>query len=86
MSNISTQAPTPGQPIPTPPDFPVVWDDPSDARQTWTFDPAHFSEPIAPLSYAVAAAFFVGGNAGLEQWGLPFEVHVQRLNTYLYTA
>ena len=66
MSNIRTQAPTPGQPIPTPPDFPVVWDDPSDARQTWTFDSVHFSEPVAPLPYAVTAAFFVGGNAGVE--------------------
>ncbi len=28
MSNTSAQAPTPGQPIPTPPDFSVAWDDP----------------------------------------------------------
>ena len=35
MSNPDTQAPTPGQPIPNPPDFLVVWDDPRDAKLTW---------------------------------------------------
>ena len=83
---LKSQAPTPGQPIPTPPDFQLVWNDSNDARQSWTFDPVHFSEPIAPLPYAVAAACLLGGNAGLEQAGVPFELHVQRLNTYLYTA
>jgi len=78
------QAPTPDQPIPTPPDFQVVWDNPSDARQTWTFDPIHFSEPLAPLPYAVAAAFMMGGNVGFEGAGVPFQLRVQHLNTYLY--
>jgi phosphohistidine swiveling domain-containing protein len=86
MSTSSTQGPTPGQPIPTPPDFQVVWDDPSDAHQTWTFDPVHFSEPIAPLPYAVAAAFLVGGSASFEGAGVPMQLRVQRLNTYLYTG
>ena len=35
MSNTSMPAPTAGQPIPTGPDFPVVWDDPRDAKITW---------------------------------------------------
>lgn len=86
MSNSTAQTPTAGQPIPTPPDFPVVWDDPSDARQAWTFDPVHFSEPIAPLPHAVVAAFLVGGNAGFERAGLPVQLRVHRLNTYLYIA
>lgn len=86
MSNSRTPTSTSGQPNPAPADFSVIWDDPNDARQTWTFDPAHFSGPIAPLSYVFVAAFFMGGNAGFEGAGLPFQVRVRRLNTYLYTG
>lgn len=83
MSTSSTQAPTPGQPIPTPPDFPVVWDDPRDAKLTW-MSPPQFKTPISPLIYAVISAFLVGGNAGFEGAGLPFQIRVERINTYPY--
>ncbi|HJS20634.1 MAG TPA: PEP-utilizing enzyme [Anaerolineales bacterium] len=83
MSTSSTQAPTPGQPIPTPPDFSVVWDDPRDAKLTWMSSP-QFKTPISPLIYAVIRAFLVGGNAGMEGAGLPFEIRVERINTYPY--
>ncbi|MEJ2305780.1 MAG: PEP-utilizing enzyme [Anaerolineales bacterium] len=83
MSNSSTSAPTPGQPIPNPPDFSVVWDDPRDAKLTWMTSPA-YKTPISPLIHAVVGAFLVGGNAGMEQAGLPFEVRIARINTYAY--
>ena len=83
MSTSSTQAPTAGQPIPTPPDFPVVWDDPRDAKITWMTIP-QFKTPTSPLIHAVIGAFFVGGNAGMEGAGLPFQVRVERINTYPY--
>jgi hypothetical protein len=83
MSNSDTQAPTPGQPIPTPPDFSVVWNDPRDAKLTWMFFP-QFKTPISPLIHAVIRAFLVGGNVGMEQAGLPFEIRVERINTYAY--
>jgi phosphohistidine swiveling domain-containing protein len=83
MSTSSTQAPTAGQPIPTPPDFPVVWDDPRDAKLTWMSSP-QFKTPISPLIYAVISAFLVGGNAGFEGAGLPFQIRVERINTYPY--
>jgi len=83
MSNSTTQAPAPGQPIPTPPDFPVAWDDPRDAKLTWMAI-AQYKTPISPLIHAVIGAFLVGGNAGFEQAGLPFQVRVERLNTYVY--
>jgi phosphohistidine swiveling domain-containing protein len=83
MSNSSTPAPTPGQPIPNPPDFSVVWDDPRDAKLTWMTSPA-YKTPISPLIHAVVGAFLVGGNAGMEQAGLPFEVRIARINTYAY--
>jgi len=83
MSTSSTQAPTPGQPIPMPPDFQVKWDDPRDAKLTWMSSP-QFKTPISPLIYAVISAFLVGGNAGFEGAGLPFQVRVERINTYPY--
>jgi len=83
MSNSNTQAPTPGQPIPMPPDFQVRWDDPRDAKLTWMSIP-QFKTPIFPLINAVVAAFMVGGNAGMEQAGLPFEIRIERINTYPY--
>jgi len=83
MSNSNTQAPTPGQPIPNPPDFSVVWDDPRDAKLTWMAIP-QYKTPISPLIHAVVGAFLVGGNAGMEHAGLPFEVRVARINTYAY--
>jgi pyruvate,water dikinase len=36
------------------------------------------------LIHAVIGAFLVGGNAGFEQAGLPFQARVARLNTYAY--
>ena len=83
MSSSSVQALTPGQPIPTPPDFSVVWDDPRDAKLTWMSIP-QFKTPISPLIYAVISAFLVGGNAGFEGAGLPFQIRVERINTYPY--
>ncbi len=83
MSNTSTQAPTAGQPISTPPDFTIVWDDPRDAKLTWMSIP-QFKTPISPLIHAVIGAFLVGGNAGFEGAGLPFSMRVERFNTYPY--
>jgi phosphohistidine swiveling domain-containing protein len=83
MSSSTAQTPTAGQPIPTPPDFPMVWDDPRDAKLTWMTIP-QYKTPISPLIHAVVGAFLVGGNAGMEQAGLPFEVRVERFNTYAY--
>jgi pyruvate,water dikinase len=43
-----------------------------------------YKTPISPLIHAVVGAFMVGGNAGMEQGGLPFEVRIERINTYAY--
>jgi phosphohistidine swiveling domain-containing protein len=83
MSNSTAKAPTPGQPIPMPPDFQVIWDDPRDSKLTWMTIP-QYKTPISPLIHAVVGAFMVGGNAGMEQAGLPFEVRIERINTYAY--
>src|SRR6266540_5784640 len=83
MPTSTTQTPTPGRPIPTPPDFPVAWDDPRDAKLTWMTFPL-YKAPIPPLIHAVVGAFMVGSNVGMEQASLPFEVRLMRINTYAY--
>ncbi len=54
-----------------------------DAKLTWMTIP-QYKTPISPLIHAVIGAFLVGGNAGMEQAGLPFEVRIGRINTYAY--
>ena len=83
MSTSTAPAPTLGQPIPTPLGFPVVWDDPRDAKVTWMLNERDRA-PIPPLVHAVVTSFLVGGNAGFKGAGLPFDIRVARLNTYEY--
>jgi phosphohistidine swiveling domain-containing protein len=85
MSNTSTPAPTAGQLIPTPPDFPVVWDDPRDAKLTWMFN-EKYGKPIPLLVDAVVSAFILGNIAGLEEAGIPLSARITRVNTYSYLA
>jgi pyruvate,water dikinase len=46
--------------------------------------PPQFKTPISPLIHAVVGAFLVGGNAGFELAGLPFQIRIERINTYPY--
>jgi phosphohistidine swiveling domain-containing protein len=85
MSNSSTSAPKPGQPIPTPPDFPVIWDDPKDAKLIWSLFPLN-NAPIPPLIHAGGSAFFAGFNVGFEKAALPVKMRLGRVNTYEYTG
>src|SRR5258708_8704658 len=77
MSTSST--PTPAA------DFPVVWDDPRDAKITWMVSDRP-KAPILPLSHAFVAAFFVGNGAGFARAGVPLSIRVARLNTYQYVG
>jgi len=83
MSDNKPQAPAPGQLVPTPPDFPVTWDDPQDVKITWLTVP-QIKTPIPLLIYSVVKAFMEGGNTGLEKAALPFEAHMIRINTFAY--
>jgi len=83
MSSSTTQIPTAGQPIPSPADFSVVWDDPRDAKVTWMLND-RVKTPMPPLTYVLLNAFTVGGNPGYKQAGLPFYMRTARINTYEY--
>ena len=73
MSDNKPQAPAPGQLVPTPPDFPVTWDDPQDVKITWLTVP-QIKTPIPLLIYSVVKAFMEGGNTGLEKAALPLRL------------
>ncbi|MDX1417578.1 MAG: PEP-utilizing enzyme [Candidatus Promineifilaceae bacterium] len=83
MSENAAQTQAAGQPVQTPPDFPITWNDPSDAKLTWIFSSA-IKEPVPALVEAVAKAFLEGGNAGYEMVELPIRVRVELFNTYQY--
>jgi phosphohistidine swiveling domain-containing protein len=85
MTIEGTRTPAVGQPIPTPPDFPVYWDDPGDAKLIWELNGV-LKEPVPLLVDTVVSAFLVGNNAGFEKAALPFYLRTARVNTYLYMA
>src|SRR5918993_1959190 len=75
-------------PIPAPPDFPVVWDDPDDERLFWTRDAMHFPNPVNVLEdeFLVRIAQGNGFARAFEAYDLPIRLQARRINTYLYTA
>jgi pyruvate,water dikinase len=83
MSKKATQALAPGQIIPTPPNFPVEWSDPDDAKLTWALSKA-IKEPVPALVDTVTKVFLEGGNASFELVELPFRVRVELFSTYQY--
>lgn len=85
MSKSSTHPPTTGQPIPTPVNFPVSWENPADAKLTWQRD-THISEPIAPLGCSFVAALLAGFNPAVEQLGASISFRIRFFNGYVYAA
>src|ERR1700693_2811172 len=84
MSTSPTPPAPPGQPLPTAPDFPVVWADPREAKITWDLMP-----PIAPaplLTFAFVKAFLLGSEPAFEGAGLPINLCMTRVNTFQYFA
>jgi pyruvate,water dikinase len=77
-----------GTVIEAPPDFPVAWEHPGDARHLWTFDRVHWPEPMPPLAFAVAGGSFARAlRAAAAAYELPIaDVRMRRINTYRYQA
>ena len=74
--------------IPTPPDFPVVWENPDDERLFWTRDAMHFPAPVNELEdeFLIRIAQENGFARATEAYGMPFRLRPRLINHYLYTA
>ena len=75
-------------PIPAPPDFPVVWENPDDERLFWTRDAMHFPNPVNALEeeFLVRIAQGEGFARACEAYDMPIRLRARRINTYLYSA
>ena len=75
-------------PIPAPPDFPVVWENPDDERLFWTRDAMHFPNPVNALEDELSVRIAQGNGFAVacEAYDLPIRLRARRINTYLYTA
>jgi phosphohistidine swiveling domain-containing protein len=74
----------PSSPLPTPPEFPVHWEEPADERSFWTLDGVHAPRPLTPLSFDFARFSFEHGI--VQAYRLPIRVQLRRINTYLYQS
>ncbi|HEX5502796.1 MAG TPA: PEP-utilizing enzyme [Thermomicrobiales bacterium] len=76
--------PPPRGPIPTPPEFPVAWEEAGDEQGFWTTDALHFPTPLAPLTDSFIRALYLASNAGFARLDLPLRMVARRINTYHY--
>jgi pyruvate,water dikinase len=75
--------PAPG-PIPAPPDFPVAWSDPDDARKFWTHDRMHWPDPLPLILFDMVPE--EGFNGAFADYGMPMRFEGRRVNGYLYAS
>jgi pyruvate,water dikinase len=67
--------------------FPVVWEQPGDAKLYWTRQRIHWAEPRTPLSHAFSRHVIEAGiNPAAAAYDLPFRFEMRSFNTYLYYA
>lgn len=84
---METVQPSPGQPIPVPADFPVVWCEPADANIFWMRDVMHFPYQIVPLAASfIDNAIAPGLNHGAAKLGMPIRFACRTINTWYYSA
>ena len=88
MEQSEQHGPVPGQPIPVPPDFPIVWEKPNDEQLFWTHDAMHFPDPLTILDDDVLIHTLErhGSTRAAEFYEMPIRPHARRINTYHYRA
>lgn len=77
---------TAAAPIPTPPDFPVRWERPEDARLFWSMDRLHWPGPVTPLDTEVLLQTVWDAIEIVAEVGMPLRGRAARVNTYTYTT
>ncbi len=72
--------------IPTPPDFPVTWEHPDEARLFWTRDRMHAPDQVPPM-LELQMSFYTHGFAHASKaYGMPIRVMYRAINTYVYST
>jgi phosphohistidine swiveling domain-containing protein len=75
------------QPIPLPPDFPVVWERPEDAHGFWERETMHVPGQATMLDDSFARRWVDEGfNAACEDFSMPVRNAYRRVNTYVYQS
>jgi phosphohistidine swiveling domain-containing protein len=75
------------QVIPPPPDFPVAWEDPSDAQLLWMQVHDYYPNPMTPLGFDLTInGLGEVGNRQLAALGLPLRFVARLINGYVYSA
>jgi pyruvate,water dikinase len=74
-----------GKTIVSPTDFPVVWDDPANAKLHWRLD-GHVTTAKAPLSGSVSTAVLRGFSQAFAQLGLGIQMRTAVINGYGYST
>lgn len=73
-------------PIPTSPEFPVVWERLEDESLFWNQDRMHFPEPSPPMQQAFIECFNEGITRAAAFYGLPITLRYVRMNTYYFNT
>src|SRR5947209_3056404 len=74
------------RPIPTPPDFPVTWEHPDEARLFWTREVMHGPDQVAPMNELYMSFITHGFAVAGEAYAMPIRVLYRVINTYVYSG
>ena len=65
-------------------DFPVAWEDPSDAELFWVRESLHHPGQSTALDESIMRLWFPGFGRAANRLGLPLHARIRRFNTYHY--
>jgi phosphohistidine swiveling domain-containing protein len=88
MEQSEQHGPAPGEQIPVPPDFPIVWENSNDEQLLWTHDAMHFPDPVTMLDddVFIRTIWRHGFTRAAEFYEMPIRPHPRRINTYFFVA
>src|SRR5262245_2221301 len=77
----------PGQSIPTPPDFPIAWASPAQARQLWMQEQMHYPDPVPAIFISASRELIATPfNNVAARYALPVRLSALCINHYLYLS
>ncbi|MCL4833352.1 MAG: hypothetical protein KJZ86_12985 [Caldilineaceae bacterium] len=84
-SQDSSARPKPGSRIPLPANFPVVWENPADAKHMWTLDRVHGGEVVSALTVSLSRAVLTTSfSQAAAQYAIPIRMETRHINGYSF--